>query len=130
MTRGIDAKTLGSMRAAVGVLSPSTCKIGVYSDGTADETGKPTQIWTYGDILKCMSREPTAREIEAWGQIGKLDGMVFLPLGTTIGKRDRVHVLTSWGSTFDIYFEVIGEPVVGPVQVQVGVSKVTVTSKV
>lgn len=126
----VDAKTLGSMRRAVGVLAPSTCIIGVYSHGTADETGKPAQTWTYGDVLTCMSREPTAREIEAWGQVGKLDGMVFLPLGTTISKRDRVHQLTSWGSTYDQYFEVIGDSVVGPVQVQVAVSKVTVTSKV
>lgn len=93
------------------------CRIHPYSSATSDAHNQPVESYSpAGSELSCGFSYKTPREVLSNAQIVVRDAVLRLPVDTTISKFDRVEITNVKGQALasSLYFEVVGEPQVGP----------------
>jgi head-tail adaptor len=89
-----------------------TCHILAYSE-TQDVRGEVTAAYTAGSATACAFRPGSSSEA-ASAEMTKAAATaeVWLPLATTVTRRDRIRITKLWGDTLaaPLEYDIVGDP--------------------
>lgn len=115
-TNAFSVDELAEMQVAQVAHYNDTCQVGTYSE-TQDSFGYPSPGWTYGAVIECGFNPKGGWErASADKTVLKSDASVRLPIGTVIGPKDMVKIISRFGSTLSPSetFQVLSLPMRGP----------------
>ncbi len=106
---------LDGMKATQESAMMDECFIKPYS--RTMDAGEPVETWTANpSSTKCGV--DTRKSIERRGgdmTVLKSDARIRLPLGTAIGAKDKIDVITRFGQSIDtVEYALAGDPEIGP----------------
>lgn len=95
---------------------PDTCLILAHSAGSQNAYGELTPTYTAGAALACGYSDSGRDLMLADKTVIKTDGLLRLPIDTTIGIHDRIQITHRFGSALAVAltFEVAGPVRRGP----------------
>jgi len=101
-----------------------TCQIGVYGVTTGTYS-KPA--YTYGAIIACGFTAKGGRETADGTQTALNSGSLRLPVGTAITSKDRIKLISRFGTTLStaIEFRILGAPEHGPTAITLQLQAIT-----
>ena len=124
--RAFTTRELDHMRETQESAMQDIGVIMTYSEAQ-DALNHPVPTWTDGDIVPC-GLDPTGGK-ERSGRSGIVEtweAMIRLPLGKSIGQRDRIRILERYGEgeSSAITYEIAGSIQQGPSGIEVPVNRV------
>ena len=124
----ISATELAALRADYDDIMGDTLYVGSESAASADWSSDPaTGTWTYtGSAIACGVTLGMSKEILHNGQPTMTDGVIRIPIGTSVTGVQRVRVTKRHGETLSPAedYAVIGSPRRGAVGLQLAVQRV------
>jgi len=110
----LSASDLAGMQAVAEASMMDACKVLAYSTSSTDRYGNPAPTYTPGSEIAC-GFEPSSEEVHDSGQVAMTDGVLRLPIDTSIDRRDRIQVTTRYGvAVTAVTYEILGNPERGP----------------
>lgn len=98
-------------RAAFLGAMTDTCRVCAYSE-TQDVRGELTATYTAGSEVTCAFRPGASAESAGDATKATATAEIWLPLATTVTRRDRIRVTKLWGETLatPLEYGVVGDP--------------------
>jgi hypothetical protein len=125
--RDFTTADLSRMQSTQQAAMQDTCKIAVRV-ATVNVLGEPVYTWpVYGSAIDCGLNMRGGRERERQdGTILITDGLLRLPIATTVNVTDRIQITHRFGVAISptLVFDVVGEPMRGPSGLQVELKSV------
>jgi len=118
---------LTQMRADQAGYFNDTCVIQTHSS-TQNAVNEPVSSWADGSAISCGFEMTGGDERQqADGTLLVVDGVVRVPIGTTVTELDRVKITKQHGSTLGtaLVFSVAGKPKRGPSALVIDLQRVT-----
>ena len=117
---------LTQMRADQAAYFNDTCVIQTHSS-TQNDVNEPVSSWADGSAISCGFEMTGGDERQqADGTLLVVDGIVRVPIGTSVTEVDRVKITKQHGSSITaLVFSVIGKPQRGPSALVIDLQRVT-----
>lgn len=118
---------LAEARAAYNWIMSDTGVLLWRTASALDDYGQPVAGWTASAPTSCGLDARASREVMPGTNVPVYDARLRLVLGTTVGSPDRVRITHRYGAALDtpIVYEVIGEPMRGPLGLVLNLRSVT-----
>ena len=118
---------LSRMQTAQQAAMQDTCQIAPRVT-TTNALGEPVYTWpTYGAAIDCgLSMKGGRERTRPDGTILITDGLLRLPIATTVNVTDRIKITYRFGVAItELVFDVVGTPMRGPSGLQVELKAVS-----
>lgn len=128
MTSLLSTTEMTEMRADQAGHYNDTCKILVWSAGTAESYGATPDVYTAGSAMACGVEMTGGKEqTRADGTLTVIDAVVRMPLATIVTVKDRIQITKRHGVTLAtaLTFSVVGQPKWGPSALVIDLQSVT-----